>query len=35
VTACRSCNSDKRDMTLRVYALHLESYGRRGSPVPC
>jgi 5-methylcytosine-specific restriction endonuclease McrA len=28
VTACRSCNSDKRDMTLRVYTLHLESYGR-------
>lgn len=28
VTACRQCNSDKRDMILRVYALHLESYGR-------
>ena len=28
VTACRQCNSDKRDMVLRVYALHLESYGR-------
>jgi hypothetical protein len=28
VTACRECNSDKRDMILRAYALHLESYGR-------
>lgn len=28
VTACRQCNSDKRDMVLRVYALHLECYGR-------
>jgi 5-methylcytosine-specific restriction endonuclease McrA len=28
VTACRGCNADKRNMTLRTYAMHLEDWGR-------